>query len=154
MPRVSPSIWGPCSHFLLGLGEAPLSFTSSSQPPLEPAHTYPSGGKLVASLQQLCKYSCGRALECGDPPSPREGTKALRVGRKEPQCVWGQFIPFPGPTSLGQPAQVAKDTAPGCQGCALSLLRELEGVCEAKSPRRPSSTHPKLHGALSSSLAS
>lgn len=29
---------------------------------------------------------------------------------------------------------------------APSLFGESEGVCEAKSPRRPGSTHPKLHG--------
>lgn len=29
---------------------------------------------------------------------------------------------------------------------APSLVGESEGVCEAKSPRRPGSTHPKLHG--------
>lgn len=77
---------GPHSHFLLGQGEGlEFHFLPPLLPPLEScaASTPQAGtGSQPAVVMQM---PLSPALECGNPPSPTNGTKALRVAREAPQ---------------------------------------------------------------------
>ena len=60
----------------------------------------------------------------------------------------GAARPFSqAPRYQGGPLGLLRTQLQAASAVALCLLKALEGVCEAKSPRRPGSTHPKLHEA-------
>lgn len=65
------------------------------------------------------------------------------MGGEAPRWVWGQLSSFSqAPPRQGGLLGLLRTRLQAARAVALGLLEAL-GVCEAKAPRRPGSTHPK-----------
>lgn len=135
MTQVSPTIWGPCSHFLLRLGEAPLSFTSSP--------SFPHWGYTPTPLHRsYANAPVAGHWSVGSHPVPQRAQRLRGWAGRHPSGSGGKEFSFQAPRHWDGPLGLLRTQLQAARAVALCFLRGFEGICEAKSARRPVSTHP------------